>query len=99
MICNASLWRGVQDAKKQVLNGKATFLAVPKYPAKAKLVRGEYLVAVEVSIGDRGQVVSAHAYSGPDPLRGAAEEATMKCRFPKKMSGLEGILLFKFVSQ
>ena len=56
-----------------VLNGKATNLVKPPYPAAARAVRAEGAVNVQVTIDEEGNVISASAVSGHPLLRAAAK--------------------------
>ncbi|MEO6588847.1 MAG: TonB family protein [Pyrinomonadaceae bacterium] len=79
-----------------VINGKASSLPVPPYPAAAKAVGASGAVNVQVMIDEQGNVVSAKAVSGHPLLRDAAERAARSARFsptllskvPVKVNGL-----------
>ncbi|MGE3466074.1 MAG: energy transducer TonB, partial [Pyrinomonadaceae bacterium] len=58
-----------------VLNGKATSLPKPDFPAAAKAVRAQGAVTVQIMIDQNGNVESAAALSGHPLLRSAAEKA------------------------
>lgn len=78
-----------------VLNGRATSLPLPTYPAAAKAVRASGTVSVEILIDELGEVVSAKAVGGnyidmnsTERMNGAhplliraSESAAMKARF------------------
>lgn len=71
-----------------VLNGKATVLPKPVYPATARAARASGQVSVSVLINEKGSVISASAIGGNPLLREAAVEAARKARFaPTKLSG------------
>ena len=58
------------------------------YPADAKRDKVEGTVAVRITIGEDGSVISAKASSGPARLRDAAVEAAYRARFkPTKVKG------------
>ena len=57
------------------------FAPEPKYPQVAKLAHVQGPVVVEALVGRDGSVVRAHAISGNQLLRGAAEEAVMGRRY------------------
>ena len=84
-----------------VVNGKATYLPKPPYPAPAKAVGAEGIVNVQVTIDEKGNVISSKAVSGHPLLRGAAEAAASRARFsttlltgvPVKVTG---IIVFNF---
>ncbi|MEQ1922913.1 MAG: TonB family protein [Pyrinomonadaceae bacterium] len=85
-----------------VLNGKATSLPKPAYPAAAKAVRAGGAVSVQVLISETGSVISASAVSGHPLLRAAAEGAARGARFsPTMLSGqavkVSGVITYNFV--
>lgn len=85
-----------------VLNGKATSLPKPQYPAAAKAVRAGGAVSVQVLISESGSVISASAVSGHPLLRAAAESAARGARFsPTLLSGqpvkVSGVITYNFV--
>ncbi len=85
-----------------VLNGKATSLPKPAYPAAAKAVRAGGAVSVQVVISEGGSVISASAVSGHPLLRAAAESAARGARFsPTLLSGqpvkVSGVITYNFV--
>lgn len=85
-----------------VLNGKATSLPKPPYPAAARAVRASGAVNVQVTISESGSVVSASAVSGHPLLRQAAEQAARGARFaPTLLSGqavsVTGVIVYNFV--
>jgi TonB family protein len=87
-----------------VLNGKATSLPKPPYPAAAKAVRASGAVSVQVTIDENGSVISASATSGHPLLRQAAESAARGARFsPTLLSGqkvkVTGVITYNFVAQ
>ncbi len=84
-----------------VLNGKATSLPQPPYPAVAKAVKAQGTVVVQVEVDEQGQVISASAVSGHPLLRAAAVAAARQARFsPTLLSGkpvkVSGILTYNF---
>jgi TonB family protein len=84
-----------------VLNGKATNLVKPAYPAAAKAVRAEGAVNVQVTIDEEGNVISASAVSGHPLLRAAAVEAARASKFsPTRLSGqpvkVTGVIVYNF---
>lgn len=85
-----------------VLNGKATSLPPPTYPASAMSARVSGPVVVQVLIDENGNVLSAHATSGPSLLQPAAVEAARAAKFsPTKISGqsvkVNGVITYNFV--
>jgi TonB family protein len=85
-----------------VLNGKATSLPKPSYPAAAKAVNASGSVSVQVLIDEEGNVVSANAVSGHPLLRMASEEAARGAKFaPTMLSGqkvkVSGVIVYNFV--
>jgi TonB family protein len=85
-----------------VVNGKATSLPKPPYPAAARAVRASGAVNVSVKIDENGNVVSASATSGHPLLRAAAVQAARSAKFaPTQLSGqpvsVTGIIVYNFV--
>lgn len=85
-----------------VINGKATSLPKPPYPAAAQAVRASGAVKVQVTIDENGNVVSAAAVSGHLLLRPAAEQAALQSTFkPTLLSGqpvrVTGVIVYNFV--
>ena len=96
-----------QEQLKQVsggvLNGKATALAKPPYPAAARAVRAEGAVSVQVLIDENGNIESAAAISGHPLLRQATETAARESKFlPTMLQGqpvkVSGIIVYNFIS-
>ena len=84
-----------------ILNGKATSLPQPPYPAIAKAARAEGTVNVQVVVDETGKVTSATAVSGHPLLRAAAEAAARQARFsPTLLSGnpvkVTGLITYNF---
>lgn len=84
-----------------VVNGKATNLVKPPYPAAARAVRASGAVNVQVKIDERGNVVSASAVSGHPLLRAVAEQAARSSKFaPTQLSGqpvsVTGVIVYNF---
>lgn len=87
-----------------VLNGKATSLPQPAYPANAKAVRAAGTVAVQVLVDESGRVASATATSGHPLLRAAAVAAARNAKFsPTLLSGqpvkVTGVINYNFTLQ
>jgi TonB family protein len=87
-----------------VVNGKASSLPRPPYPAAAKAVRANGTVSVQVLIDEEGNVVSANATSGHPLLRAAAEQAARDAKFyPTELCGqrvkVSGFITYNFVAQ
>jgi TonB family protein len=85
-----------------VLNGKATNLVQPPYPPAAKAVRASGAVNVQVTIDEKGNVVSASAVSGHPLLRASAVAAARESKFsPTLLSGkpvkVTGVVVYNFV--
>ncbi|MEO6050672.1 MAG: energy transducer TonB [Pyrinomonadaceae bacterium] len=85
-----------------VINGKATSLPLPAYPAAARAVKAGGAVAVQVVIDETGNVISANAVSGHPLLRQAASDAAMSAKFsPTLLQGeavkVSGVLMHNFV--
>lgn len=84
-----------------VVNGKASNLVTPSYPAAAKAVRASGAVNVQVTIDENGNVISASAVSGHPLLRAAAVSAARSSKFsPTKLSGepvkVTGVIVYNF---
>ena len=84
-----------------VLNGKATSLPTPAYPAAARAVRAGGAVNVQITTDESGRVVSATAVSGHPLLRAAAEKAANGAKFaPTMLSGqpikVIGTIIYNF---
>jgi TonB family protein len=87
-----------------VLNGKATSLPLPAYPAIARAARASGAVTVQVTINVQGSVVVASAVSGHPLLRDAAVSAARQAKFaPTYLQGqpvyVSGQLIYHFVAQ
>lgn len=85
-----------------VLNGKATSLPKPPYPAAARAVNATGAVTVQITIDIDGKVISANAVSGHPLLRPAAVAAARSAQFaPTLLSGkpvkVSGVLAYNFV--
>lgn len=86
---------------KGVINGRATYLPTPPYPAPARMVGAGGAVSVQVTIDESGKVVSAKAVDGHPLLRPAAEKAAWSARFsPTKLSEVPvkvtGVIVYNF---
>ena len=66
---------------KGAINGKATYLPKPVYPAAAIALNLQGKVDVQVTIDENGKVISAAAVNGPAFLRAAAEKAAWGAKF------------------
>ena len=85
-----------------ILNGKAIELPNAEYPDAAKAVRAQGLVAVQVTIDEGGEVISAKAVSGHPLLQSAAVEAARQAKFaPTRLDGeparVSGVITYNFV--
>lgn len=85
-----------------VLNGKATSLPKPVYPAAAKALHAGGSVSVQVLIDENGKVISASAISGHPLLRASAVSAAQGATFsPTLLSGqpvkVSGVIVYNFV--
>jgi protein TonB len=86
-----------------VINGKATNLVKPAYPAAAKQMRIEGAVNVQVLIDENGNVVSASAVSGHPLLRAVSENAARQSKFSptylsKQPVKVTGVIVYQFKS-
>jgi TonB family protein len=84
-----------------VMNGYATSLPKPNYPAAAKAVNIQGKVDVQILIDETGKVVSAKAVSGNPLLRSAAVTAAWNARFtPTRLSNVPvkvtGVIIYNF---
>jgi TonB family protein len=87
-----------------VLNGKATSLPQPVYPAIARQARASGAVTVEVTVDENGNVVAARAVSGHPLLQSSAVTAARQASFtPTRLNGepvrVTGVLIYNFVAQ
>src|ERR1041385_1076078 len=87
-----------------VLNGKATSLPKPEYPAIARAAKASGTVTVEVLVDEDGNVVEAKAVSGHPLLQAAAVTAARQAKFtPTLVSGeptrISGSLTYNFVPE
>ena len=87
-----------------VLNGKAIEFPQPEYPPAARAVRATGSVSVQITVDEKGEVISATAVSGHPLLRSAAVQAARQARFePTKLSGqpvkVNGVLTYNFSGQ
>lgn len=87
-----------------VLNGRAVSMPKPAYPPIAKQMRASGQVAVQVSLDEGGNVLSARATTGNALLRAPAEAAARQSRFNPVIIGdravrANGILVYNFVNQ
>ena len=85
-----------------ILNGKATDLPLPEYPAAARAVQASGAVSIQVLIDEEGNVISASAVSGHPLLRAAAESAARGAKFSRTLlSGqpvkVSGVIVYNFV--
>ena len=85
-----------------IVNGKATSLPKPAYPAAARAVRAEGAVSVQVLIDEDGSVFTAQAIAGHPLLRAASAAAACESRFsPTQLSGnpvrVSGVITYNFV--
>jgi TonB family protein len=86
-----------------VLNGKAVSKPEPAYPATARAVHATGVVTVQVTVDEKGDVVSAKAVSGHPLLQAAAVAAARQAKFsPTRLSGqpvkVTGVLTYNFVA-
>lgn len=84
-----------------VVNGRATSLPRPPYPPVAVAAGAQGKVTVQVTIDEKGQVISARAIDGHPLLRSVSEQAAMKARFtPTELSRVPvkvtGVIVYNF---
>lgn len=87
-----------------VLNGKALSLPKPPYPAAAKAIRVGGDVNVQVTIDEKGNVISANAVSGHALLKQVSEQAARSAKFSPTTIGTQpvkvtGLIIYKFAVQ
>jgi TonB family protein len=87
-----------------ILNGKATSLPQPIYPAAAKAVKASGTVMVRIVVDENGTVTEAQAVSGHPLLRAAAVAAARQAKFPPtKLAGkavkVTGLLTYTFEAE
>lgn len=100
-IVSAQTETTVKQISGGVLNGKASNLPKPAYPAAARAVGASGTVNVQVTIDEQGNVVSAAAVSGHPLLRQAAVQAAVEAKFnPTLLSAqpvsVTGVLVYNF---
>ncbi len=103
-IVSAQTETPVKKISGGVLNGKATSLPKPAYPAAARAVKASGAVNVQITIDEQGNVVSASALSGHPLLRQAAEQAARGATFsPTLLQGqavsVTGMLIYNFARE
>ena len=96
--------RSAKPISGGVLNGKATYLPKPAYPAIAKAAHASGAVHVQVLIDEKGNVLTASAVSGHPLLKASATAAARQAKFsPTVLSGtpvkVSGIIVYNFVAQ
>lgn len=84
-----------------ILNGKVISQPAPVYPAIARAAHAHGTVAVQVTVDENGDVVSAQAVSGHPLLQAAAVEAARQAKIsPTFLSGqpvrVTGTLTYNF---
>ncbi len=82
-----------------VVNGKATSLPKPEYPADAIAANAKGTVQVKIIISNSGKVISAEAISGHPLLRQASVDAAKEAKFTQTtLEGhaveVEGIIIY-----
>ena len=87
-----------------VLNGKAISLPKPAYPAVGTAVKASGTVVVQVTVDEKGDVISAHAVSGHPLLQATCVSAARAAKFPPtKLSGqpvkVNGVINYNFTAE
>jgi TonB family protein len=87
-----------------VLNGKASSLPNPEYPAIARAAHASGTVTVEVIVDEDGNVAGARAVSGHPLLQAAAVNAARQAKFTRTLLQgepvrISGYLTYNFVAQ
>lgn len=85
-----------------VLNGRAIKKPQPHYPPEAKAARAQGTVSVQITVDEKGDVVSAVALTGHRLLQPAGVEAARKAKFqPTTLCGtpikVTGVVTYNFV--
>ena len=85
-----------------VINGRALKKPQPDYPGTAKAARASGVVPVQVTVDEKGEVISAQAVTGHPLLRGVSEEAARRAKFsPTTLCGrpvkVSGVITYAFV--
>jgi TonB family protein len=86
-----------------VLNSKASLEGLPAYPEKAKQLRIEGRVEIQLLVNEDGEVIFANPLSGPEALWAAAVKGAVGARFPPftiedRPSKVTGRIIFDFKS-
>lgn len=68
-------------SQTKVLNNKAIVLVKPQYPKQLMEERKHGAISVQVTINEKGRVISASAFSGYPSFRKLAVEAVKKSKF------------------
>ena len=84
-----------------VLNGKAISLPQPAYPPIGRAVKASGTVVVQVTVDEKGNVISARAVSGHPLLQATSVAAAFRAKFsPTKLSGepvkVSGVINYNF---
>jgi hypothetical protein len=85
------------QAQHQSGKPKAIEIKAPEFPPIAHAAHSFGTVEIEIEIGQQGDVVTAHATSGPPLLRGVSVNAARQWRFEPIPENLKTNLLFDFV--
>lgn len=83
------------------LNDLAVKLAVPSYPSAERQRNVFGLVTVQISLDEKGNILSAKASDGPRTLRSFAEDAARKSKFRPamingKLAKVNGFITYNF---
>ena len=84
-----------------MINGKATYLPKPAYPATATALNLQGKVDVQVMIDETGKVVSAKAVSGHAFFKPVAERSAWQAKFSPTYLGktpvkVTGVIVYNF---
>lgn len=84
------------------INGQATYLPKPPYPAAAIAANIQGKVDVQVMIDESGKIISAKAVNGNALLRGPAEKAAWNAKFDptylnKMPVKVTGVIVYNFI--
>jgi TonB family protein len=87
-----------------VLNGRAARKPAPDYPITAKRARASGTVVVQITVDEKGDVISAQAVSGHELLRESGVDAARRAKFsPTLLCGkpvkVTGVITYNFVLQ
>ncbi len=101
-IASAQTQKPIKRISVGVLNSRALSLPTPAYPAAARAVGASGAVNVQVTVDEKGDVLSATAVSGHPLLRQAAESAARQAKLSPtilsdKAVKVTGVIVYNYV--